>query len=100
MSAPGINKTARGIWASPTWLVWIIGGLLFLGSSATLTADTLTLKSGDVVEGQIISETETQIEIEASLYHGTIFSRRQVDKADIQSIVRETLEQKQEKVAY
>ena len=79
---------------------WIFVGLLLLGHPAILKADTLTLKSGDTLEGQIVSETETQIEIEVSLYHGTIFSKRQVDKSDIQSIVRETPEQKQEKAAY
>src|SRR5580704_3101484 len=81
-------------------LRWIFVGLLLLGHPALLQADTLTLKSGDVLEGQIVSETETQIEIEVSLYHGTIFSKRQVDKSDIQSFVRETSEQKEEKVAY
>jgi len=75
-------------------------GLLLLGHPSLLKADTLTLKSGDVLEGQILSETDTQIEIRVSLYHGTIFSTRQVDKADVQSIVRETPEQKQEKAAY
>jgi hypothetical protein len=81
-------------------LRWIFVGFLLLGLSAPLKADTLTLKSGDVLEGRITSETETQIEIEVSLYHGTIFSTKQVDKADIQSIVRESPEQKQEKAAY
>jgi hypothetical protein len=81
-------------------LLWIFVGFLLLGHPASLKADTLTLKSGDVLEGQIISETETQIEIRVSLYRGTILSTRQVDKADIQSIVRETPEQKQEKAAY
>jgi hypothetical protein len=81
-------------------LLWIFAILLFLGPPVPLKADTLTLKSGDVLEGQIISETETQIEIHVSLYHGTIFATRQVDKSDIQSIVHETVEQKQEKAVY
>ena len=100
MSALGLHKTVKMVRTSPNCLCWILAGLFFLVHSAVLRADTLTLKSGEIVEGQIISETETQIEIEASLYHGTIFSRKQVDKTDIQSIVRETLEQKQEKEAY
>jgi len=80
--------------------LWILAGLLFLGHPAPLKADTLTLKSGDVLEGHILSETETQIEIEVSLYHGTIFAKREVNKSDIQSILRESPEQKQEKAAY
>jgi hypothetical protein len=81
-------------------MLWIFAVLLVLAQPALLKADTLNLKSGDVLEGQIVSETETQIEIRVSLYHGTIFSTRQVDKSDIQSIVHETVEQKQEKAAY
>jgi chromosome segregation ATPase len=100
MSAQLIHKPTKRIRTFPSRSRWILVSLLFLGSSAVLRADTLTLKSGEIVEGQIVSETETQIEIEASLYHGTIFSRKQVDKSDIQSIARETLEQKQEKEAY
>jgi hypothetical protein len=100
MLIPRIHLDSKRGWTPLEHSFWILAGLLFLGYSAVLKADTLTLKSGDVLEGQIISETETQIEIEASLYHGTIFSRRQIDKSDIQSIVRESLEQKQEKEAY
>ena len=100
MPKPGTREeTGRG--RTPLGcLLWIFVGILFLGHPAPLKADTLTLKSGDVLEGQIVSETETQIEIRVSLYRGTIFSRRQVDKSDIQSIVHESLEQKQEKAAY
>jgi len=78
-------------------LFCVLAALLVLGHPAFLKADTLTLNSGEVLEGQILSETETQIVIEASLYHGTIFAKREVDKPDIRSIVRESVEQKQEK---
>jgi chromosome segregation ATPase len=100
MLIPELHLNAKRRRTASGHSFWILAGLLFLGTSAVLRADTLTLKSGDVVEGQIISETETQIEIEASLYHGTIFSRRQIDKSDIQSIIRESPEQKQEKETY
>jgi hypothetical protein len=82
------------------YLFCVLAGLLALGHPALLKADTLTLNSGEVLEGQILSETETQIEIEAAFYHGTIFSTRQVLKSDIRSIVRESVEQKQEKAAH
>jgi predicted nucleic acid-binding Zn-ribbon protein len=81
-------------------LLRILVSLLFLGTQAPLRADTVTLNSGEVLEGQILSETDTQIEMEVSFYHGTIFSTRDVLKTDIKSIVRESVEQKQEKVAY
>src|SRR6266851_1334603 len=100
MPALETQATAKRVRTSPGCLCWIFAGLLFLVPPAALKADTLTLNSGEVLEGQILSETETQIEIRASFYRGTIFSTRQVDKSDIQSIVRESVEQKQEKEAY
>lgn len=71
--------------------------LVWLCTPALLNADTLILNSGEVLEGQILSETDTQIEIEAVFYHGTITARRDVPKADVKSIVRVSAEQKQEK---
>jgi len=59
------------------YLFCVLAGLLAFGHPAFLKADTLTLNSGEVLEGQILSETETQIVIEASLYHGTIFAKRE-----------------------
>jgi len=100
MPAPGIRENAKKNQVPLRGLLWFFVGLLLLGHPSLLEADTLTLKSGDVLEGQIVSETDTQIEIRVSLYRGTILSTRQVDKADVQSIVRETPEQKQEKAAY
>jgi len=94
MSMPGRCGTF------PALLFWVSAGLFFLCDQTPLKADTLTLNSGEVLEGQILSETDTQIEIEASFYNGTITSRREVPKADIKSIVRESVEQKQEKAAY
>src|SRR5882724_1382855 len=100
MPIPGTHSMVERGRASCGYLFCVLAGLLVLGHPAFLKADTLTLNSGEVLEGQITSETETQIEIEVSLYHGTIFSKRQVNKSDIQSITRESVEQKQEKAAY
>lgn len=100
MPAPKTRTKTRRERITLGCLLSIFVGLLVLAHPAPLKADTLTLKSGDILEGQIISETETQIEMRVSLYHGTIFSTRQVDKADVQSVVHETVEQKQEKAAY
>jgi chromosome segregation ATPase len=100
MPIPGPHSAAERGNTSCGYLFCILAGLLVLGHPAPLKADTLTLNSGEVLEGQILSETETQIEIEASFYHGTIFSTRQVNKSDIRSIVRESVVQRQEKAAY
>ncbi len=77
----------------------IVCALLFY-NAAPLRADTVALNSGDVLEGKILSETDAQVEIEMSLYHGSVISKRQVLKTDIKSIARESMEQKQEKAAY
>jgi len=74
--------------------------VLFVCTPAPLKADTVTLNSGEVLQGRILSETDTQVEVEVSLYHGSIITKRQVLKTDIQSIVRENLEQQQENAAY
>jgi uncharacterized coiled-coil protein SlyX len=60
----------------------------------------VTLNSGEVLRGRILSETDTNLVIEASLYHGTILSTREVLKSDIQSIIHETAEQKQATADY
>jgi septal ring factor EnvC (AmiA/AmiB activator) len=63
-------------------------------------ADTVTLNSGEVLEGRILSETDTQLVIEASFYHGTVLSTREVARSDIRSIVRESVEQQREKADF
>jgi phage shock protein A len=92
------NTKRGGI--SPRLLFCVCSNLLWLCASANLKADTLILNSGEKLEGQILSETETQIEIEAIFYHGTILAKREVPKADIKSVIRESVEQKQEKVDF
>ncbi len=100
MRIPRTHLTVKRGRTSCGYLFCILAGLFILGHPSYLRADTLTLNSGEVLEGRIISETETQIVMEAAFYHGTIFSMRQLDKSDIRSIVRESVEQKQEKAAY
>jgi len=74
--------------------------VLWLCIPASLKADTLVLNSGEVLQGQILTETDTQVVIEATFYHGTVLARRDVPKTDIKSITRESAEQKQEQVDY
>lgn len=81
-------------------LRWVVVCVLLLGAQPLLIADTVTLNSGEVLEGRILSESATQLEMEVSLYHGTILTTRDVPRSDIKSIVRESEEQKQEKAAY
>ncbi|HTS16979.1 MAG TPA: hypothetical protein VMP11_05350 [Verrucomicrobiae bacterium] len=87
-------------WAQRWLRLGVIGCLVLLWRPTRGGADTVTLKSGEVLEGQILSESDTQLVIEASFYHGTILSKREVARSDIQSVVRETPELKQEKADY
>jgi hypothetical protein len=81
-------------------LLWVLAGVLLAWGVFSANADTVTLNSGQVLEGRILSETDTQLVIEASLYHGTILSTREVLKSEIRSIVRESPEQIHEKADY
>ncbi len=90
------RETGVSLWQ----LLWIFAWVLLACDVSPANADTVTLNSGEVLEGRILSETDTQLVIEASFYHGTIFSTREVLKSEIQSVVRESLEQQHEKADY
>ena len=64
------------------------------------SADLVTLNSGETFQGDIISETDTQITIQVSNATRTITTTRLILKADIKSIGRESPEQKQERRAH
>jgi hypothetical protein len=57
-------------------------------------ADTVKLKDGTVLEGDILSEDQTQMVIELQFASGTIKTKRTVNKADIAAVIRLTEEQK------
>ncbi|MGD0651591.1 MAG: hypothetical protein ABSA97_10715 [Verrucomicrobiia bacterium] len=63
-------------------------------------ADLLTLNSGEVIRGEIVSETDTQIVLQISNYNRTIITRQLILKSDIKTIERESAQQKQEWRAY
>ncbi|MGO9445882.1 MAG: hypothetical protein ACLPXB_14040 [Thiobacillaceae bacterium] len=100
MPIPKSGVPTRGAGVSLGRLLPILACMLLACGVSPTNADTVTLHSGEVLDGRILSETDTQLVIEASFYHGTILSTREVARSDIQSIVRETLEQKHEKADY
>jgi len=100
MQIPKRSVPTRGTGVSLWQLLWIFAWVLLACGVPPANADTVTLNSGEVLEGRILSETDTQLVIEASFYHGTILSTREVLKSEIQSIVRESLEQKHERADY
>ena len=67
---------------------------LFLSANPLLNADTITLNSGEVVDGTIKSEDFIEIQIEVANAKRTVFSTRTIYKSAIRSIQRETEEQK------
>jgi hypothetical protein len=66
----------------PTSLLSIIAGCVLL--FATAFADTVTLKSGEKIEGKILSETDTEITIE--VVSGGVVDERKVVKTDVASV--------------
>ena len=78
----------------------ILTGAFVLFCSVWVCADMVTLNSGDVMEGRIISETDDQIEMEVAEFRGTILTKKTIAKADVKSVVREDIAVKQERAAY
>jgi hypothetical protein len=55
-------------------------------------ADSVILNNGDVVRGEIISETDTQVTIRVANRNGTIIHSESIPKSNIKAIDRETPE--------
>ncbi len=100
MPVPSESVRAKGLGARQRLRLWVFVSVFLAWCTMSAIADTVTLNSGEVLEGRILSETDTQLVIEASLYHGTILSTRKVARSDIRSIVRESLEQQREKADF
>ncbi|HUI08386.1 MAG TPA: hypothetical protein VL486_15405 [Verrucomicrobiae bacterium] len=62
--------------------------------------DSVTLNTGEVVQGDILSETDTELVMMAVNYNRTITSRRTILKSDIKAVERESTQQKVERRAY
>lgn len=77
--------------------------IAFLLVGFSVRADTVTLKDGTVLEGQITAEDNRTLSIYLEFSGGTITLTRLVDKADVAEVVRWTPEQRahwQEKREY
>jgi hypothetical protein len=73
---------------------------LLLSVALPSFADSIALKNGETVQGEIISETDSQVVIEVSNYKRTITSKQIIQKSDIKAVDRESDQQKQERQAY
>src|SRR5262245_23931006 len=63
-------------------------------------ADTVTLRSGEVIEGAIQRENEKEIQIEVVKFNRTIFSLRTGYESEVKDVHRGSPERKAELVAY
>lgn len=86
--------------SGPRWRRWspLACALLLLGLGRVAPADTVKLRDGTVLEGNILSEDESQVTIEAELASGSITKKRTVNKAEIVRIVYLTAEEKAQRV--
>jgi hypothetical protein len=71
---------------------WLL--LAFLLATVCARADTVTLKDGTVLEGNITAEDDSSLSIYLEFAHGTITETRHIAKTDIDTIVRLTPEQR------
>ena len=72
-------------------------GLLMIAWAAipsVLRADTVKLKDGTELEGEIVAESETNLSIYLEFSRGTITQTRPINKDDVAEIIRWTPEQK------
>ena len=77
------------------WFSIIVGLSVLLAAGAR--ADTLKLKNGTAVEGDIVAETESHYTVEISRAGGSIKTKDNVAKADVAEVIRATAEQKAER---
>jgi hypothetical protein len=66
----------------------------FMLAGVAIHGDTIKLKDGTVLEGDVTAEDDATISIHLELAGGTIAQTRQIDKADIAEITRWTPEQR------
>ena len=62
--------------------------------------DAITLTTGEVMHGRIVSETDKQVEIEVANADRTILSKRVIPKAEMKTVQRETPEQAAERKTF
>lgn len=82
-------RSRVGSWTGWCWLL-----MVFALAAACARADTVTLKDGTVLEGDITAEDNSSVSIYLEFAGGTITETRHVSKADTAKIVRLTPEQR------
>lgn len=86
------KSIARSKVASWTRWCWLL--VAFALATVCVHADTVTLKDGTVLEGEIRAEDDATLSIYIEFAGGTITETRQINKTDIANIVRLTPEQR------
>lgn len=66
---------------------FLFGSAACLSLLSSLSADTITLKNGDKVEGKVLSETDTQLVVEERI-SASIVDSRTILKSDIASVAK------------
>lgn len=80
--------------SSTVGVVSLAAFTIMLSCASAMGADKIILKSGDVLEGKISAETDTEIRIEVPMNEsGTICKTKIIPRADIESIQRRSTEE-------
>src|SRR3989442_12296863 len=78
-----------------------IAFVLFLTSfSARAAEDSVTLNSGEIMEGRIVSDSDTEVRIEVHNKNRTIFTTRTIPRSEIKEVHQLTAAQRQQAEAY
>ena len=73
---------------------------ILLATTAAFGEAIVTLKSGEIMRGDLLSDTNDVVEIRAYNANRTISSRRTISRSDIQDLQNETPAQAAERIAY
>jgi DNA-directed RNA polymerase subunit H (RpoH/RPB5) len=83
------------------WLPALIAFALYLTPVCGYAVeDSVTLNSGEIMEGRIVSDTDSAVKIEVHNANRTVFATRTIPRSDIKEIHILTPEQRQEIEAY
>ncbi len=85
-----MNPYRRPLWVFRLYLVMLT---ISLATTAAFGEATLTLKSGEVLKGDVVSDTNSVVQFRAWFGNHSMSSLRDVPRADIQDLVNETPEQ-------
>jgi len=79
---------------------WVLFTVVLLPLRLLAQDDTVTLNSGEVINGRVVSQTDSNVAVEISNEHHTVFTTRSIARSDIKEMHQFTPAQRQGNKAY